>query len=288
MSGTAGKVALVNTTVPLNGACPTGASILDLVGYGAANCSEDGHAACRRTNTTSRPAQRRGRVGHRQQRWPTSRRALAPRNPQPHRRRLQRRRRIERLDARPANNASDVPVGSNVSITFSEPVDVHGSWYLDLVRHQRRAHRDGDRRPDHVHARPGRRLRAGRELHGHGRRGAASPTRTRTTRRTRWRRTSSSASTTAERRRRRSTTSRARRTSRRTNGQIVSSVLGIVTAKALERLLDPGPEPGRRPGDLRGHLRLHLVRADRRTSATRSASAAACRSSGPAARRTAT
>ena len=29
----------------------------------------------------------------------------------------------------PTNNASDVPVGSNVSITFSEPVDVHGSWF---------------------------------------------------------------------------------------------------------------------------------------------------------------
>ena len=29
----------------------------------------------------------------------------------------------------PANNASDVPVGSNVSVTFSEPVDVHDSWF---------------------------------------------------------------------------------------------------------------------------------------------------------------
>ena len=29
----------------------------------------------------------------------------------------------------PASNASHVPVGANVSLTFSEPVDVHGSWY---------------------------------------------------------------------------------------------------------------------------------------------------------------
>jgi hypothetical protein len=41
LSATAGKVALVNTTKALSGACPTGASVSDLVGYGtSANCSE--------------------------------------------------------------------------------------------------------------------------------------------------------------------------------------------------------------------------------------------------------
>jgi predicted extracellular nuclease len=41
MSATAGKVALVNKTTALSGACPTGTSVIDLVGYGsAANCSE--------------------------------------------------------------------------------------------------------------------------------------------------------------------------------------------------------------------------------------------------------
>ncbi len=41
MSATAAKIALVNSTVALSGACPASASILDLVGYGAtANCSE--------------------------------------------------------------------------------------------------------------------------------------------------------------------------------------------------------------------------------------------------------
>jgi len=41
MSGTAGKVALVNTTTALNVACPAGASIQDFVGFGTtANCSE--------------------------------------------------------------------------------------------------------------------------------------------------------------------------------------------------------------------------------------------------------
>ena len=38
MSGTAGKVALVASTTALTGTCPSG--LVDLVGYGAANCSE--------------------------------------------------------------------------------------------------------------------------------------------------------------------------------------------------------------------------------------------------------
>jgi hypothetical protein len=46
MSATAAKVALVNTTVALSGACPVSpATILDFVGYGAtANCSETANA----------------------------------------------------------------------------------------------------------------------------------------------------------------------------------------------------------------------------------------------------
>ncbi|MDQ1558979.1 MAG: hypothetical protein QOD32_2039 [Pyrinomonadaceae bacterium] len=52
MSATAAKVALVNTTVALSGACPTGAQIVDLVGYGAtANCSETAPAPAPSTTT---------------------------------------------------------------------------------------------------------------------------------------------------------------------------------------------------------------------------------------------
>jgi hypothetical protein len=40
MAGANGKVALTNTVTALSGACPTGAAIVDFVGYGAANCSE--------------------------------------------------------------------------------------------------------------------------------------------------------------------------------------------------------------------------------------------------------
>ena len=41
MSGSTGKVALVNSTTPLSGSCPTSATIVDLIGYGtSASCSE--------------------------------------------------------------------------------------------------------------------------------------------------------------------------------------------------------------------------------------------------------
>ena len=50
MSGTAGKIALVNNTTALSGACPGG--WVDFVGYGAANCSETAPTAVL-SNTTA-------------------------------------------------------------------------------------------------------------------------------------------------------------------------------------------------------------------------------------------
>ncbi len=53
MSATAAKVALVNTNVALSGACPTGAQIIDIVGYGAtASCSETATATAPSTTTS--------------------------------------------------------------------------------------------------------------------------------------------------------------------------------------------------------------------------------------------
>jgi predicted extracellular nuclease len=53
MSGTAGKVALTNTTTALTGACPTGGALVDFVGYGpTANCSETAPTAIL-SNTTA-------------------------------------------------------------------------------------------------------------------------------------------------------------------------------------------------------------------------------------------
>ena len=49
----AGKVALANSTTALSGACPSGASIVDLVGYGTANCFEGALATGPTGNATS-------------------------------------------------------------------------------------------------------------------------------------------------------------------------------------------------------------------------------------------
>ncbi len=53
MSATTGKVALVNTTLQLSGACPSGPSIIDFIGYGTANCFEGAAPAPTLTNTTA-------------------------------------------------------------------------------------------------------------------------------------------------------------------------------------------------------------------------------------------
>lgn len=53
LSATAGKVALVSNATALSGACPSGAAVVDKVGYGAAaNCSEASPAPAP-SNTTS-------------------------------------------------------------------------------------------------------------------------------------------------------------------------------------------------------------------------------------------
>lgn len=54
MSATAGKVALVNSTVALTGACPTGANIIDFAGFGTtANCFEGTGPTPAPSNTTA-------------------------------------------------------------------------------------------------------------------------------------------------------------------------------------------------------------------------------------------
>lgn len=51
MSGTSAKVALVNSTVALAGACPSG--VIDLVGFGTANCFEGSGAVATLSNSTA-------------------------------------------------------------------------------------------------------------------------------------------------------------------------------------------------------------------------------------------
>ncbi len=54
MGGTSGKIALSNATTALTGACPSGAAVIDLVGYGTtANCYEGTGPTAAPSNTTS-------------------------------------------------------------------------------------------------------------------------------------------------------------------------------------------------------------------------------------------
>jgi uncharacterized protein (TIGR02145 family) len=53
IAGTAGKIALVNSTTALSGTCPTGSNIIDFVGFGTtANCSEGSSSAPAPSNST--------------------------------------------------------------------------------------------------------------------------------------------------------------------------------------------------------------------------------------------
>ncbi|MEO8379001.1 MAG: DUF5689 domain-containing protein [Acidobacteriota bacterium] len=62
MSGTAGKVALVASSVALSGGCPTGATILDFVGYGSTASCFEGTAPTVNPNSNAN-AQHRGANG---------------------------------------------------------------------------------------------------------------------------------------------------------------------------------------------------------------------------------
>jgi predicted extracellular nuclease len=129
MSGTAGKVALVNGTTSLG--CNTAATcaanggdtrIIDLVGYGGANYFEGAGPAPLLTNTTADFRNAGGcqdtdnNVADFTAGPPSPRNSTTTRNPCS-------------ADSAPfvaatmpSNNATEVPTNSNVSITFSEPV----------------------------------------------------------------------------------------------------------------------------------------------------------------------
>jgi predicted extracellular nuclease len=120
MAAGAGKVALVSSTVPLTGTCPTGGAIVDFVGYGAANCSETTPTPAL-SNTTS--AQRKGGGATDTD---NNLNDFTVGAPDPH----------ASADQAPTVTAttpqaggSGVTLDSDVSITFSEPVDLAGNWF---------------------------------------------------------------------------------------------------------------------------------------------------------------
>ena len=135
MSGTGGKVILANTSTGLacnGGSTPcTGAQlaqIVDLVGYDGANFFEGTAAAPTLSNTTSGQRNAAGCMDTDDNGADFSAAAPAPRNT------------VSTFHVcpdlapsvtatSPANNAAGVALGANISITFSENVNVTGSWY---------------------------------------------------------------------------------------------------------------------------------------------------------------
>jgi predicted extracellular nuclease len=123
MSGTAGKVALVQNSTALTGTCPAfGLPISDFVGYGTtANCFEGSGPTPAPGNTTSVIRLGDGATDTDNNAADFIAGAPDPDNsadPAP-----------TVVSTTPANGAFNVSVSSNIDITFSEAVNVSGSWF---------------------------------------------------------------------------------------------------------------------------------------------------------------
>ena len=121
MSATTGKVALVNNATLLTGSCPT--ALVDFVGYGpTANCSETAPTAVL-SNTTAALRKSDGAQDTDNNSTDFTIGAPNPRNTPPPE--------IAPsvLGTIPADGAASVPVGSDITVTFSEPVNVAGTWF---------------------------------------------------------------------------------------------------------------------------------------------------------------
>ncbi len=136
MAGGAGKVALATGTTSLNcnggsDPCTPGelARIVDLVGYGNANFFEGSGAAPTLSNTTSAQREGGGCTDTDDNAADFDALATAPRNSLTARKFCDADQAPRVTSTTPANNASDVALDSNVSITFSEDVSATGDWY---------------------------------------------------------------------------------------------------------------------------------------------------------------
>ncbi|MCB0250614.1 MAG: ExeM/NucH family extracellular endonuclease, partial [Anaerolineae bacterium] len=133
MSGTNGKVALVNTTNAQSGACPAGAQIIDFVGFGSANCYEGTGATPVLSNTTAAIRNGAGCIDTDDNAAdfttgaPTPRNTASPTNscgvdvpPTV-------------IDTTPADGEANVPTDTVVDVTFSEPVVISGTISIDCT-----------------------------------------------------------------------------------------------------------------------------------------------------------
>jgi predicted extracellular nuclease len=131
MSATAGKVVLIsnNETILAGTVCPVGAEVIDIVGYGSGTTCSEGSPTATLTNTTA--ALRNGQgcadtdnnsadftVGS-----PNPRNSVAD----PHFCDAESAPSV--TNTTPSNSATGVARDANITINFSEPVDVAGSWY---------------------------------------------------------------------------------------------------------------------------------------------------------------
>jgi len=123
MSGTTGKVALVSGIVALTGnGCPIAAPIEDYVGYGtSANCFEGSAATGTLSNTTAALRNGGGAVDTDNNGADFTVGAPNPRNSSAGAPSV--------TSTVPASGATDVALDANLTVTFSKPVTVSGTWF---------------------------------------------------------------------------------------------------------------------------------------------------------------
>jgi len=127
MSATTGKVALVSNSISLSGSCPNGTDpdIVDFVGYGSsASCFEGGARAPAPSNTSALFRKQNGAQDTNQNGDDFQTGAPNPRRTAP----------IVELGpwvagTDPLSDGFNVPYDATMTVDFSEPVDVTGSWF---------------------------------------------------------------------------------------------------------------------------------------------------------------
>ncbi len=125
MSGTSGKVALVNSFDALVGNCPLGdPSLLDFVGYGSPDCREGAAPAPAPSNTTSIFRLGGGSIDTNNN---GSDFVTGAPNPRQTAVIVELGPLVLRTD--PRKNGFNAPRDASINVTFTEPVDVVGSWF---------------------------------------------------------------------------------------------------------------------------------------------------------------
>ncbi len=130
LSGSTGKLALVQSTTALTGTCPSDPAIMDFVGYGtSANCYEGTLAAPAPSTITSIIRGNGGCEDTDNNNLDFTAVTPAPRNSASptHTCSVDLPPSVESTD--PANDDVDVALDANITVTFSEPVTLTGAWY---------------------------------------------------------------------------------------------------------------------------------------------------------------